>query len=165
MTANDDDDDDDDWRQTSLKFRWRSNDDLAVIVNGNQLHNLDFVCINLCFLPQNIFRIKCDFHREVQRGSESWTCLDSNGLKEVGLQIVWISNEIWTLEAWRFEIRTNGHHSDKLFGLQTKVSVFKRSGPHPDSLKTRPFKTRSSKSPDFRVVRFQFTNVYVLATC
>ena len=132
---------------------------------GQPTAQFGFCSHNLCFLPQNIFWIKCDFHREVQRGSESGTCLDSNGLKKVGLQIVRISNEIWTLEAWRFEIRTNGHHSDKLFGLQTKVSVFKRSGPHPDSLKTRPFKTRSSKSPDFRVVRFQFTNVYVLATC
>ena len=29
-----------------------------------------------------------------------------NGQKEVGLQIVWISNGIWNLEAQLFEIRT-----------------------------------------------------------
>ena len=81
------------------------------------------------FCHKTFFEYKCNYHSEVQRGSESRTCLDSNGLKEVGLQIVRISNKIWTLEAWRFEIRTNGHHSVKPLGLQTKVTVFKWSTP------------------------------------
>ena len=34
----------------------------------------------------------------------------SNGQKEVGLQMVWISNGIWNPEAQPFEIGANGHH-------------------------------------------------------
>ena len=108
------------------------------------------------FCQKTFFECKCDFHREVQRGSESRTCLDSSGLKEVGLQIVRTSNEIWSLEAWQFEIQTNGHHSVKPFGLQTKVTVFKRSGPElklqPNPMKTGLFEIRSlEKSPAFYV--------------
>ena len=36
-----------------------------------------------------------------------WTL---NGPKEVGLQMVWISNGIWNPEAWPFENQINGRH-------------------------------------------------------
>ena len=57
-----------------------------------------------------------------------------NGQKEVGLQTVWIWNEIWNLEAQPFEMQISGHHCAqhhlkswhqcpdlKWFGFGTKV--------------------------------------------
>ena len=49
----------------------------------------------------------------------------SNGQKEVGLQMVQISNGIWNPETQPFEIRTNGHHLvKKPFEIRTKTIGF-----------------------------------------
>ena len=45
----------------------------------------------------------------IEWGSEIRPSLDY-GQKEVGLQMVWISSEIWNWEAQPFEVRTNGCH-------------------------------------------------------
>ena len=49
----------------------------------------------------------------------------SNGPKQVGLQMVWISNGIWNPEAQPFEIWTNGRHFvKKPFEMRTETSGF-----------------------------------------
>ena len=53
---------------------------------------------------------------------KSWQVWISNGQKEVWLQMVWILNGFWNLEAQPFEIWTNGHlftqnHLKSLFNL------------------------------------------------
>ena len=69
-----------------------------------------------------------------QWGSEVWIL---NGQKEVGLQMVWISNGIWNLEAQPFENRTNGTHS--VVGIQI-----------PTEIKSR-WKTLGILIPDIRI--------------
>ena len=101
-------------------------------------------------------------------GSEIWTSLDLNGQKEVGLQIVQISNGIWNREAQPFEIWTNGHHfvvnhlksGPKSLDFQwsgfqmvgTIAIVIAKAQP----FEIGPFEIRPSKIPDFKY--FQISN-------
>ena len=59
---------------------------------------------------------------------KSGQVLISNGRKEVGLQMVQISNGIWNPKAQPFEIWTYGHHFVKTIEILTKLFGFERSG-------------------------------------
>ena len=75
----------------------------------------------------------------------------SNGPKQVGLQMVWISNGIWNPEAQPFEIRTNGRHFVK--------NHLKSGQKRPDFewliAKARPFENRTIWNPTFKKSGFQ----------
>ena len=84
-----------------------------------------------------------------------------NSWKEVALQMIWISNGIWNLEAQSFEIWTNGSHFVKNHlksGQKMSRFVMARFSNGWDhsygyGLGTGPYEIRSSKSLDFKCFR------------
>ena len=73
------------------------------------------------FLLCNLLKLTITYSGDLKSGLV-WIW---NGQKEVGLQMVWISNGIWSPEAKPFEIRTKWPpFCQKPFEIQTNISGF-----------------------------------------
>ena len=94
---------------------------------------------------------------KLQWGSEIRTSLDCKRSKEVGWQMVQISDGIWNPKSRPFEILTNGlSFCPKPFEIQTKYGFWMVGT---IALKIGPFEIWSSKSSDFECFQTDFRSL------